>query len=78
MESGRHGDIARKTGAIGAALRGSQVVGEHTLISPRHRAYRVDARAFDRRAFANGAVRAALGCRAQAGLSMMDVLGMGE
>jgi 4-hydroxy-tetrahydrodipicolinate reductase len=34
MESGRHGHTgARKTGAIGfAALRGGQVVGEHTLI----------------------------------------------
>jgi 4-hydroxy-tetrahydrodipicolinate reductase len=34
MESGRHGHIgARKTGAIGfAALRGGQVVGEHSLI----------------------------------------------
>ena len=34
MESGRHGQTgARKPGAIGfAALRGGQIVGEHTLI----------------------------------------------
>ena len=46
MESGRHGHTgARKTGAIGfAALRGGQVVGEHTLIfAVGHRAHRADA-----------------------------------
>ena len=63
MESGRHGHTgARKTGAIGfAALRGGQVVGEHTLIfaaGTEHIA--LTHRAFDRRAFATGAVRAAL------------------
>ncbi len=63
MESGRHGHTgARKTGAIGfAALRGGQVVGEHTLIfasATEHIA--LTHRAFDRRAFATGAVRAAL------------------
>ena len=45
MESGRHGHTgARKTGAIGfAALRGGQVVGEHTLIfAVGHRAHRAD------------------------------------
>lgn len=81
MESGRHGHTgARKTGAIGfAALRGGQVVGEHTLIfatGAEHIA--LTHRAFDRRAFAAGAVRAALWVHGRApGLySMMDVLGM--
>ena len=81
MESGRHGHTgARKTGAIGfAALRGGQVVGEHTLIfaaATEHIA--LTHRAFDRRAFATGAVRAALWVAGRApGLySMMDVLGM--
>jgi 4-hydroxy-tetrahydrodipicolinate reductase len=81
MESGRHGHTgARKTGAIGfAALRGGQVVGEHTLIfasGTEHIA--LTHRAFDRRAFATGAVRAALwvGGRPAALYSMMDVLGM--
>jgi 4-hydroxy-tetrahydrodipicolinate reductase len=81
MESGRHGHTgARKTGAIGfAALRGGQVVGEHTLIfasGTEHIA--LIHRAFDRRAFATGAVRAALWVVGQKpGLySMMDVLGM--
>jgi len=81
MESGRHGHTgARKTGAIGfAALRGGQVVGEHTLIfasATEHIA--LTHRAFDRRAFATGAVRAALwAVRREPGLySMMDVLGM--
>ncbi len=81
IESGRHGHTgARKTGAIGfAALRGGQVVGEHTLIfasGTEHIA--LTHRAFDRRAFATGAVRAALWVVGrEAGLrSMMDVLGM--
>jgi 4-hydroxy-tetrahydrodipicolinate reductase len=81
MESGRNGHTgARKTGAIGfAALRGGQVVGEHTLIfasGTEHIA--LTHRAFDRRAFATGAVRAALWVSGRgAGLfSMMDVLGM--
>ena len=82
MESGRHGHTgARKTGAIGfAALRGGQVVGEHTLIfasGTEHIA--LTHRAFDRRAFASGAVRAALWAvgRSPGLYSMMDVLGMG-
>lgn len=82
MESGRHGHTGpRKTGAIGfAALRGGQVVGEHTLIfagATEHIA--LTHRAFDRRAFAAGAVRAALWVAGRGpGLySMMDVLGMG-
>ncbi len=81
MESGRHGHTgARNTGAIGfAALRGGQVVGEHTLIfasGTEHIA--LTHRAFDRRVFATGAVRAALwAARRPPGLySMMDVLGM--
>jgi 4-hydroxy-tetrahydrodipicolinate reductase len=81
MESGRHGHTgARKTGGIGfAALRGGQVVGEHTLIfaaATEHIA--LTHRAFDRRAFATGAVRAALWVAGRrSGLySMMDVLGM--
>lgn len=81
MESGRDGHTGpRKTGAIGfAALRGGQVVGEHTLLfasGTEHIA--VTHRAFDRRVFATGAVRAALWLAGQPpGLySMMDVLGM--
>jgi 4-hydroxy-tetrahydrodipicolinate reductase len=81
MESGRHGHSgARKTGAIGfAALRGGQVVGEHTLIfasGTEHIA--LTHRAFDRRVFATGAVRAAIWVagRKPALYSMMDVLGM--
>ena len=80
-ESGRDGHTgARKTGAIGfAALRGGQVVGEHTLLfaaGTEHIA--LTHRAFDRRAFATGAVRAALWVAGRKpGLySMMDVLGM--
>ncbi|MBV9735942.1 MAG: 4-hydroxy-tetrahydrodipicolinate reductase [Acidisphaera sp.] len=81
MESGRHGHTGpRRTGAIGfAALRGGQVVGEHTLLfaaATEHIA--LTHRAFDRRAYAAGALRAALWSRARPpGLySMLDVLGM--
>jgi 4-hydroxy-tetrahydrodipicolinate reductase len=81
MESGRHGHTgSRKTGGIGfAALRGGQVVGEHTLIfaaATEHIA--LTHRAFDRRAFATGAVRAALWVAGKPArlYSMMDVLGM--
>jgi 4-hydroxy-tetrahydrodipicolinate reductase len=80
-ESGRDGHTGRRaTGAIGfAALRGGQVVGEHTLLfaaATEHIA--LTHRSFDRRAYATGAVRAALWLRGRApGLySMMDVLGM--
>lgn len=81
MESGRHGHTGpRKADAIGfAALRGGQVVGEHSLIFAAAAEHIVlTHRAFDRRAFATGAVRAALWTVTQpAGLySMMDVLGM--
>ena len=81
MESGRHGHTgARKPGAIGfAALRGGQVVGEHTVIfAAADEQIALTHRAFDRRAFAAGALRAALWTAGRApGLySMMDVLGM--
>jgi 4-hydroxy-tetrahydrodipicolinate reductase len=80
-ESGRDGHTGpRATGAIGfAALRGGQVVGEHTLLfasATEHIA--LTHRSFDRRAYATGAVRAALWLKdRKPGLySMMDVLGM--
>lgn len=80
-ESGRDGHTgARKTGAIGfSALRGGQVVGEHTLLfagATEHIA--LTHRAFDRRAFASGAIRAAQWVQGRKpGLyTMMDVLGM--
>ena len=81
MESGRHGHTgARKTGAIGfATLRGGQVVGEHSLIFAAASEHIVlTHRAFDRRTFATGAVRAAIWAVSQPpGLySMMNVLGM--
>jgi 4-hydroxy-tetrahydrodipicolinate reductase len=80
-ESGRDGHTgARKPGAIGfAALRGGQVVGEHTLLFAAATEHiSITHRAFDRRAFATGAVRAALWAAGRPpGLySMMDVLGM--
>lgn len=81
MESGRHGHTGpRQTGAIGfAALRGGQVVGEHSLIFAAGSEHIVlTHRAFDRRTFATGAVRAALWAvtRPPGLYSMMDVLGM--
>lgn len=62
MESGRDGHTGpRKPGAIGfAALRGGQVVGEHTVLfasASEHIA--LSSRVFDRRVFATGALRAA-------------------
>jgi 4-hydroxy-tetrahydrodipicolinate reductase len=82
MVSGRHGHTgARETGTIGfAALRGGQVVGEHTLIFASATEHiSLTHRAFDRRAFATGAVRAALWVtdRPPGLYSMMDVLGIG-
>jgi 4-hydroxy-tetrahydrodipicolinate reductase len=81
QQSGRDGHTgARATGAIGfAALRGGQVVGEHTLLfagASEHIA--LTHRAFDRRVFATGAIRAALWVqgRPPALYTMMDVLGM--
>ncbi|HEY1414214.1 MAG TPA: 4-hydroxy-tetrahydrodipicolinate reductase [Rhodopila sp.] len=81
IDSGRHGHTgARETGAIGfAALRGGQVVGEHSLIFAAASEHIIlTHRAFDRRTFATGAVRAALWAVSQRpGLfSMMNVLGM--
>ncbi len=79
--SGRDGHTGpRPPGAIGfAALRGGQVVGEHTLLfaaGSEHIA--LTHRAFDRRVFAHGAVRAAAWTseRAPGLYSMRDVLGM--
>ncbi len=81
MESGRDGHTGpRKPGAIGfAALRGGQVVGEHTLLfagGDEHIA--LTHRAFDRRAFAVGAVQAArwVAGRAPGLYDMRDVLGI--
>ena len=81
VESGRDGHCgARGTGAIGfAALRGGQVVGEHTLLfaaGAEHIA--LTHRSFDRRVYATGAVRAALWAHGRApGLyDMKHVLGM--
>ena len=80
-ESGRDGHTGpRKPGAIGfAALRGGQVVGEHTLLfagASEHIA--LTHRAFDRRVFATGAIRAAgwVAGRAPGLYNMRDVLGM--
>ncbi len=80
-ESGRDGHVGqRRPGAIGfAALRGGQVVGEHTVLfagASEHIA--LTHRAFDRRVFATGAVRAArwLVGRAPGLYGMEDVLGL--
>ena len=80
-ESGRDGHTgARKTGAIGfAALRGGQIVGEHSLIfTAAGEQITLAHRAMDRRAFATGAIRAALWVAGKPpGLyDMRDVLGM--
>ncbi len=81
MQSGRDGHTGpRPTGAIGfAALRGGQVVGEHTLLfAAANEHIALTHRSFDRRAYATGAVRAARWLEGKpAGLyDMMDVLGM--
>ena len=81
MESGRDGHTGpRRTGAIGfAALRGGQVVGEHTLIFAAGSEHiTLGHRSFDRGAYAVGAVRAARWAAGRpAGLyDMKDVLGM--
>jgi 4-hydroxy-tetrahydrodipicolinate reductase len=80
-ESGRDGHTGpRGTGTIGfAALRGGQVVGEHTLIfAAGSEQIALTHRSFDRRVYAEGAVRAALWAAGQgAGLfDMKHVLGM--
>ena len=80
MVSGRDGQTgARPPGAIGfSAMRGGQVVGEHTLLfaaGSEHIA--LTHRAFDRRVFAAGAIRAAgwVAGRPPGLYSMRDVLG---
>ncbi len=80
-DSGRDGQTgARRPGAIGfAALRGGQVVGEHTLIfAAEGEQVAITHRAFDRRSFATGAVRAAtwVAGRAPGLYGMADVLGV--
>jgi 4-hydroxy-tetrahydrodipicolinate reductase len=80
-ESGRDGHTGpRATGAIGfAALRGGQVVGEHTLLfAGSTEQIALTHRSFDRRVYATGAVRAALWLQGRApGLyDMKHVLGM--
>jgi 4-hydroxy-tetrahydrodipicolinate reductase len=81
-ERARDGHVGpRRPGAIGfAALRGGQMVGEHTLLfagATEHIA--LTHRAFDRRTFATGAVRAGLWLAARPpGLyGMAEVLGLG-
>ena len=81
MVSGRDGHTgARPEGAIGfAAMRGGQVVGEHTLLfAAGDEHISLTHRAFDRRAFAVGAVQAAiwLSGRSPGLYNMMDVLGI--
>jgi len=81
VESGRDGHTgARRTGAIGfAALRGGQVVGDHTLVfAAGSEQISLTHRSFDRRVYATGAVRAALWLGAQRpGLyDMQHVLGI--
>ena len=81
MQSGRDGHTgARPTGAIGfAALRGGQVVGEHTLLfAAAGEQIALSHRAIDRRAFAAGAVRAAewLRGRPPGRYAMTDVMGL--
>ncbi len=82
MEAGRHGQTgARRPGTIGfASLRGGQVVGEHTLIfAAADEQIALTHRAFARRSFAAGAMRAALWAAGRTpGLyGMGDVLGLG-
>jgi 4-hydroxy-tetrahydrodipicolinate reductase len=72
----------RRTGDIGfAALRGGQVIGDHSVIfAGEHEHITLSHRALDRGIFAAGAVRAALWTRGKpAGLyGMEDVLGIGD
>lgn len=81
MQSGRDGHTgARPEGAIGfAALRGGQVVGEHTLLfAAAGEQISLSHRALDRRAFAAGAVRAAgwVVGRAPGRYDMAQVMGL--
>ncbi len=80
-ERGRDGMTgARERGAIGfSALRGGNVVGEHTVIfAGEHERIEITHKATDRALFARGAVKAALwGVGKPPGLySMTDVLGL--
>ncbi len=80
-ESGRDGHTGpRQPDAIGfSAMRGGQVVGEHTLLfASANEHIALTHRAFDRRSFATGAIRAALWVASKPpGLyTMADVLGM--
>lgn len=80
-ESGRDGHTGpRATGSIGfAALRGGQVVGEHTLLfAAANEHIALTHRSFDRAAYAVGAVQAAAWAQGRpAGLyDMKHVLGM--
>ena len=80
-EIGRQGRTGpRSPGAIGfAALRGGQIVGEHTLLmTAAGEQIALTHRAFDRRVFAAGAVRAALWVvgRPPGLYGMEDVLGL--
>ncbi len=79
MVSGRDGHTgARRDGEIGfAALRGGQIIGEHEVrFTAGDEQITLSHRAFDRRVFASGAVRAALWLHPQpAGLyTMRDYL----
>lgn len=81
MQSGRDGHTGpRQPGAIGfAALRGGQVVGEHTVLFAADGEHiSLTHRAIDRRAFASGAVRAAgwLANRKPGRYDMADVMGL--
>nr|WP_321984155.1 4-hydroxy-tetrahydrodipicolinate reductase [uncultured Lichenicoccus sp.] len=80
-DSGRDGITgARTTGAVGfASLRGGQIVGEHALLfTGSDEQIGLTHRAFDRRAFAAGAIRAAhwSGGKAAGLYGMRDVLGL--
>ena len=81
MQSGRDGPTGpREIGAIGfAALRGGQVVGEHSLLfAGADEQIVLTHKAFDRRTFASGAMRAALWVvgRPPGLYGMRDVLGL--
>lgn len=81
MQSGRDGHTGpRPPGAIGfAALRGGQVVGEHSVVfAAAGEHITLSHRAIDRRAFATGAIRAAewIAGRAPGRYSMVDVMGV--
>jgi len=80
-DSGRDGHTGtRRTGAIGfAALRGGQIVGDHSLLfTSGEEQIVLTHRAFDRRVFALGALRAArwLEGRPPGLYGMEDVLGL--